>query len=162
MGDSHDSGAANRVSSVQRALEERFANPLLRSVLRSRLHWLASRWLVLVSYVGRRSDRRHTFPVAYHRRDGALVAVTPKRETTWWRNFLERRDCLLWHRGEERSATGEVVVGEERADLLAGYVERHRLLARALAVEDGTRSESGGREQRERPFAVVRFALDER
>jgi hypothetical protein len=37
----------------------RAVNPLVGWLLRSWLHWLASRRLALISYTGRRSGRRH-------------------------------------------------------------------------------------------------------
>ncbi|MFB6135679.1 MAG: nitroreductase/quinone reductase family protein [Halobacteriaceae archaeon] len=149
------------MSRFQRALEERIANPLLRAVLRSRFHWLASEWLLLVSYVGPRSGRPHTFPVAYHRLDGAVVAVTPKRESDWWRNFRDSRDCRVWLRGAERGATGDVVTGAERGALLAEYFESHRLLGRMLGPEVGPGATPDQLADANPDLSVVRFTLDE-
>src|SRR5205807_3639321 len=47
------------------AVFNRTANPVLRMVLSSPLHPLVSRHLALITVTGRRSGRRHTFPVAY-------------------------------------------------------------------------------------------------
>ncbi|MFB6170445.1 MAG: nitroreductase/quinone reductase family protein [Haloarculaceae archaeon] len=150
-----------RVSSAQRAIEERLANPLFRSVLRSRFHWVASTWLLLVSYVGRRSGRTYTFPVAYHQLDGAVVAVTPKRESVWWRNFRDARECRVWLRGTEHTATGELVTGPERGRLLGAYFENHGLLGRMLGSEVETGASPDRRAEANRDIAVVRFLLDE-
>lgn len=141
-----------RVSPLQRAVEDRLANPLFRRLLRSRLHWTVSGQLVLVSYVGARSGHRYTFPVLYGRHGDALVAVTPRRESCWWRQFREPRPCTVWLRGTARSATGEVVEDATRERLLAAYRAAHPLAARFLGFDDG---------RPDRTLAVVRFRLDD-
>ncbi|MFB6108511.1 MAG: nitroreductase/quinone reductase family protein [Haloplanus sp.] len=162
MDDGTHGSASPRVGPVQRTLERRVANPLARSVLRSRVHWVVSDWFVLVSYVGRRSGRRYTFPVAYHRLDGAIVVATPKRESNWWRNFREPRSCRVWLRGDARAATGEVVTGDERGALLAAYVERHPRLGRLLGVDAALVARPDRLAESSRDVAVVRFVLDAR
>ncbi|WP_435358660.1 nitroreductase/quinone reductase family protein [Haloarchaeobius sp. DFWS5] len=127
-----------RVSAAQRTLETRVANPVFGALLRSPLHRLASTRLILLSYAGRRSGKQYTIPVVYTRVDGALVVVTPRSESVWWRNFRESHPCSVWYRGEERSATGTVVSGPERRRLLSAYVDEHGLLARSLGVRPGS------------------------
>lgn len=146
-----------RISALQRAAERRLANPLLVRVLRSPLHGLASRWLALVSYVGERSGRRYTFPVAYVRVDGAVVAVTPRRESNWWRHFRTPATCTVWLRGTARAATGEVVTGEDRDPLLVAYVDAHGLLGRMLGFDPAASPERVAAADRD--LAVVLFAL---
>lgn len=150
-----------RVSPVQRAIEDRVANPLFRWILRSRFHWMASKWLLLVSYVGRRSGRRYTFPVAYHQLDGAVVAVTPKRESSWWRNFQDARECRVWLRGSERTAIGEVVTGHERGVALREYFENHELLGRVLGSEMDSVESPDQLAEANGDLAVVRFTLED-
>jgi hypothetical protein len=63
-------------------------NPLVRSLLRSPLHRLASRRLALISYTGRRSGRRITIPVGYEIA-GLQVTISlgsPERKV-WWRSL---------------------------------------------------------------------------
>jgi hypothetical protein len=70
------------------AILNRAVNPLVRWLLRSRLHWLVSRRLTLISYTGRRSGRRYTIPVGY-RIAGLQVTITvgsPDRKV-WWRSL---------------------------------------------------------------------------
>lgn len=162
MGNGTHDTATLRVSSLLRPIEERVANPVFRAVLRSRFHWIVSDWLVLVSYVGCRSGRRYTFPVAYHQLDGAIVAVTPKRETNWWRNIQGPRECRVWLHGREYTATAALVTDKGRDSLLAGYVEDHPLLGRILGVETDPAAPPGRRVDSSHDLAVVRFALDYR
>jgi hypothetical protein len=70
------------------AVLNRGINPLVRWLLRSPLHWLASRRLALISYTGRRSGRRYTIPVGYEMA-GLEVTITvgsPDRKV-WWRSL---------------------------------------------------------------------------
>ncbi|MFB6073420.1 MAG: nitroreductase/quinone reductase family protein [Haloarculaceae archaeon] len=146
-------GAGVRVSGLQRAAEQRVFNPMFRALLRSPLHWPASRWLALLSYEGRHTGRRYTTPVAYARREGVLIVVTPERESIWWHNFASPRDCTVWYRGTARPATGELLEGRERATALREYFEQHRAMGRLLGVRGGRRASTdqfGG-------IAAVRF-----
>ncbi|MFB6166545.1 MAG: hypothetical protein ABEJ31_15405 [Haloarculaceae archaeon] len=147
------------MSALQRALEQRVTNPLLRRLLHSPLHWLASRWLVLVSYEGPRSGRRYTFPVAYHRRDGAVVAVTPATESNWWRTFRQPYPARVWLRGRRYETTGERVTGEAAERLLSEYFGTHSLLARLLGFPRDLAAAPAERDRAMRELAVVRFEL---
>ncbi|ELY96157.1 hypothetical protein C482_16333 [Natrialba chahannaoensis JCM 10990] len=150
-----------QVVSLLRRIETRVANPLFRSLLRSRFHWIVSDWLALVSYVGRHSGQRYTFPVAYHQLNGAIIAMTPKRETNWWRNFQKSRECRVWLRGKEYTAMGELA-DDERDSLIAGYVETHGLLGRILGVGTAPAEHPHRPAESNHDIAVVRFVPDHR
>lgn len=124
--------AAAAVGRLARVLEARLANPLFRRLLRSRWHWLASGWLAALSYVGPRSGRRITTPVAYARFRGGIVAVTVP-STTWWRPFSDPYPCRIWLRGRELEGVGTVLEGRDRRAALGAYAGQRRLLAGALA-----------------------------
>ncbi|MFC9435709.1 hypothetical protein [Nocardia sp. NPDC057030] len=53
-----------------------------------RLGHLVRRWLTVVTYTGRRSNRTFSTPVAY-RRTGDVVTITVQipDAKSWWRNF---------------------------------------------------------------------------
>ncbi|WP_435194217.1 hypothetical protein [Natronomonas sp. EA1] len=148
--------------SVLRAVERRVANPLFETLLRSRLHWPASRWLMLVSYVGPRSGRRYTFPVAYARFNDATIVLTSKRESAWWRNFQQPRECYVWFEGEVYPATGRVLTGHERGRLLGEYLERRPFLSRLLGIDTTHRAAPDQLSRANPEIAVVRFTVDER
>jgi hypothetical protein len=70
------------------AVLNRAINPLVQWLLRSPLHWLASRRVALISYTGRRSGHRVTIPVGYEMA-GLEVTITvssPERKV-WWRSL---------------------------------------------------------------------------
>jgi hypothetical protein len=63
-------------------------NPLVRALLRSPLHPLLSRRIVLLRVTGRRSGRTFELPVGYKRSDaGILVTVGAPEHKQWWRNI---------------------------------------------------------------------------
>ncbi|WP_267643245.1 nitroreductase/quinone reductase family protein [Haloarchaeobius amylolyticus] len=144
-----------RIHRLHRAVERRLANPVFRGLLRSPLHGVLDRWLVLLSYAGRESGDQYVFPVTYTRVDGCLVVVTPKADSRWWLNFRGGHPASIWYRGEERSATGAVVTGPERQKLLTRYVDDHPLLRRALGIDE----DSIGTYDPRQDLAVVRFTL---
>jgi hypothetical protein len=86
------------------ALVNRTANPLIRAVLCSPLHRVASGRLALITVTGRRTGREHTFPVGYTL-DGDRVTIPvmwPERKV-WWRNLRDGAPVRLRLRGEERA-----------------------------------------------------------
>ena len=89
-------------------------NPIVRTLLRSPAHGLVSGHLALITVTGRRSGRRYTFPVGYHR-DGDHVTVGidwPERKR-WWRNLLDEAPVELRLAGERRTGTA-VARGDEQ------------------------------------------------
>lgn len=154
----------SRVTDLQRRLEDRLANPLLRRLLRSPLHPLASRWFLLCSYRGRRSDRRYTIPLLYARvttnGDGEVVVLTPREETVWWTNFRKPRACSLVLGGRERPATGTVVARSEAGPFLAAYFRTYPAMGRLLGYGSDPTTTRAGRGRASRELAVVRFRLE--
>jgi hypothetical protein len=66
----------------------RTVNPVLRAVLRSPLHKLASGRFALITYAGRRSGHRYTIPVLYRDKgDEVTIAVGWPDRKVWWRNL---------------------------------------------------------------------------
>jgi F420H(2)-dependent quinone reductase len=63
-------------------------NPVLRALLRSPVHGLASGKIALITYTGRRSGREYTIPAFYRDRgDEITVAVGWPDRKVWWRNL---------------------------------------------------------------------------
>ncbi|MCZ2812040.1 nitroreductase/quinone reductase family protein [Modestobacter sp. VKM Ac-2979] len=83
------------------------ANPVVRALGHSRAHQLLGRHLVLLSYCGRRTGRRHEIPVmtAAAGEDLVVVAADPEAKT-WWRNFgVEPTDVLICVNGRDEPRT---------------------------------------------------------
>ena len=80
----------------------RRVNPLLAAILRSPLHGLMSRQILLVRYRGRKSGRTLETPLSYVLQAGVPHLVT--RTSAWWRSVVEDPDLAVWLRGERRAA----------------------------------------------------------
>lgn len=88
----------------------RHMNPLVERLLRSRLHGLASRALLVVSWSGKKSGKRFSIPTGYQR-DGEDVVVLLSKPgvKTWWKNFRSPWPADLLIAGRERTAMGTLV-----------------------------------------------------
>jgi hypothetical protein len=95
-------------------------NPVVRWLLRSPLHGLVSRGLILVTLSDRASGRRYALPVQYARRgDAVYVLSQPARR--WWRNLIGGARVELRLRGERLEADGEVLSGSEAEEARAVF-----------------------------------------
>ena len=111
----------------------RLANPLVRTVLRSRLHALLSRRLLLLGYRGARSGRSYEIPLRYVAlSDGRLVvaALRPERKL-WWRSVRESAPVSIVLRGDRLTGTAELVQGHERDAALEAYAGGSGRISRA-------------------------------
>ena len=107
-------------------------NPLFRRLLRSPLHGLASWYVVMLRFEGRRTGMRYETPVAYHRADdGALEALTSVYGK-WWRNLESGAPVTVLHRGRSAAARVDVVRMGGPADPEASA----EAIRRALASRD--------------------------
>jgi hypothetical protein len=81
-------------------LLNRVVNPVVRALLRSRLHFALSRRLVLLRIRGRRTGRTFELPVGYVQAGGELVVTVaaPERKR-WWRNIVDRTPVGVVLRG---------------------------------------------------------------
>ena len=119
-------------------LEDRLANPIVTRVLRSPLHGLLSRRLLLLGYEGRRSGQYYETPVLYRETDDGIVVLTPTTHTTWWRNFEDGHPASVLLRGRWRDGVGTVVTDADAVTTqlcwLFGSIRRltQRLVGRAL------------------------------
>lgn len=82
-------------------------NPILRAILRSPLHWLLSRGLLLLTFTGRKTGRRFTIPVGYQAEEAGVLTVmaseAPKKQ--WWKNYREPGPVEVRLRGRIRTGT---------------------------------------------------------
>ena len=86
-------------------------NPLVRRLLRSRLHPLLGWYVVLLVFEGRRTGRHYEVPVTYNPApDGTLEVVTSPRGR-WWRN-LDGAAASVVFKGKEQPARVDVIVDD--------------------------------------------------
>jgi hypothetical protein len=141
------------------AIMRAVVNPLLSLLLRTSLHGLVSGRLVLLSFSGRKSGRRYTFPVGYGQQGDTLLITTM---AGWKKNLIGGAPVEVWLRGGKRAGTATVVSDEQ------GVYEGFRLLlpdAPQLAQFLGIRLNNGApdaddvRRARERGYVIVRVIL---
>lgn len=72
-------------------------NPIMRTLLRSPLHPIVSRSLMLITFTGTKSGRQFTTPVRYLVTDDTVRCFTAT-ENKWWRNLKSSAEVdLLIH-----------------------------------------------------------------
>jgi F420H(2)-dependent quinone reductase len=82
-------------------------NPVIGWTLRSRLHVLVSRNLLLLTYVGARTGSSRALPLSYVEVGTRLYLCT--RSSLWWRNLRNGRPVELRLRGRRVSAIPAIV-----------------------------------------------------
>lgn len=96
----------------------------MKSLLRSPLHSLISKSIMLITFTGRRSGKAYSTPVNYFR-EGDLITAFSLRSRTWWRNLRGSAPVTVKIRGQDLKAIGESVEDEKAvaAGLLA-YLQK--------------------------------------
>ena len=100
-------------------------NPLIGLVLRSPLHLLLSKNVLLVTFKGRKTGRMFTTPLRYIR-DGNTVRCFSSENTKWWRNMRGGVPVTLRLAGKNTLCQARVleVSVEEKAYLLSTYLSQ--------------------------------------
>ena len=99
-------------------------NPVVSGLLRSPFHGLISDSLMLVTYTGRKSQRRFTTPVRYVTA-GDNVRCFTSAETLWWRSLQGGADVELRLKGQDRPFHATVIENDpDRVrEALLNYLE---------------------------------------
>lgn len=98
-------------------------NRFVIGLLRSPLHRLASRSLLLITFRGRRSGRLYTIPVMYAEHDRTLtIFVGHAERKTWWLNLGDGAAVDVWLRSRSLRGEATVVNDAEAAEI---YVRRY-------------------------------------
>ena len=100
-------------------------NWLVRAILRSPLHGLASGDLLVLAYTGARTRQRRVLPLSYVEHDGRLYLCT--RNSMWWRNLRTEPAVEVWLRGRRVAAAAHVVepTSAEARDALRAFLARN-------------------------------------
>lgn len=94
-----------------RDLFNKLSNIIMKPLLRSPLHFLASRNYMLISFTGRKSGNVYTTPVEYKHSGNSLIVFT-QRHRAWWRNFQGSAPIRLRLQGEDLSGIANVPIVE--------------------------------------------------
>ena len=80
-------------------------NPVVTAILRSSVHGLASKRLLLITFTGRKSGKAFTTPITYAP-EGNIVRL--RVAYPWWKNLREQPTVRVLLRGKLRAGTAEV------------------------------------------------------
>jgi hypothetical protein len=86
-------------------------NPFVLWILKSPLHSMISKGVMLVSIIGRKSGRTISTPTNYVR-DGNTLWVVSWRERTWWRNLRRGAKVRVLLAGRGVEGRGQVIEGQ--------------------------------------------------
>ncbi len=112
----------------------RTINLVLMVILRSPLHRLLSKHLLLITYRGRTSGTVYTIPVAYQRQDSELRIVS-MRHDRWWRNLRGGAPVTLQLQGRSVTARGRVIEAvPDAARQLMTYLQHAPTIAKILGM----------------------------
>ncbi len=105
-----------------RDLLNRLANLVTPRLLRSPLHFLMSRSVMLVTFAGRSSGKVYTTPVEYMQ-DGNTLSFFTQRNRVWWKNLRDGADVTVRVRGHELHGQADAITDE--AAILTGFKRMH-------------------------------------
>ncbi|MCA9913516.1 MAG: nitroreductase family deazaflavin-dependent oxidoreductase [Anaerolineae bacterium] len=115
-------------------------NPTMRFILRSPLHSILSNGLALISFVGRKSGKRYTTPVAYHVVDEHTIMIFTRSK--WWRNFDQGETITLRLKGQVHQGTAKIIQDQALVwEQISQYLERYEGDTRRVGImlgEDAT------------------------
>jgi hypothetical protein len=114
-------------------------NFLVGGVLRSPLHRVMSRSLMLLTFQGARTGKDYTIPVAYARfgPDELIVLAGRPDGRTWWTDRRGGLPVRLHLEGRELAGDAQRIEGEEATSRLDAYLERLPRTARSLGLAPG-------------------------
>ena len=115
----------------------RIASLVVAAILRSPLHGLLSRRLMLLTVIGRRTGRRYTFPVEYISDGGHVTVVAGAAASkTWWLNLTRTSPVVVRIRGRNRNGIAHIVWdADESEQLVAEFADPLSIAPLAAATE---------------------------
>ncbi len=108
-------------------------NPIIKALLRSPLHRLVSKHLMLLTFEGRKTGRTYSVVVGRHEVDGTLVVPTGTMGRRWRLNFRGGTPVVVTIEGRHLRGRGELVEDPEKVARI------HRLLLERLGLKNARR-----------------------
>ena len=87
-------------------------NKTLKLILRSPLHGMISKYILLITFTGRRSGKTYTTPVSYSLQDDQVIIFT---HANWWKNLRGGATVTLRLRGREVPGMAEPIIEDKQA-----------------------------------------------
>ncbi len=95
-------------------------NRMMKSILRSPIHGLVSKIVLLISFTGRKSGKTFTTPVSYSQFGNQVYVFT---HGNWWKNLRNGATVSLRLRGREVQGIAEPVAEDTQA--IAAQLAKH-------------------------------------
>jgi deazaflavin-dependent oxidoreductase (nitroreductase family) len=114
-------------------------NRVMIALLRSPLHSMLDKNMLVLTYTGRKSGKTYSTPVnflSFEDAQGEYLLTTSYRQRTWWRNLRGGAPVTLCLHGKDRSATAVAI--EDLAAVatgLASYLSQSPSIARYFDVK---------------------------
>jgi deazaflavin-dependent oxidoreductase (nitroreductase family) len=86
-------------------------NRAMKLVLRSPVHGLVSKTILLITFTGRKSGKTYTTPVSYSQYDDQVTVFT---HATWWKNLRSGTPVTLRLRGRDVQGLAEPVAEDKQ------------------------------------------------
>ena len=99
-----------------------YVNSAMRFVLRSPVHTVVSKSILLITFTGRKSGKTYTTPVSYSQSGDQVYVFT---HANWWKNLRNGAPVTLRVRGREYQGLAEPVA-QDKAAVAAGLAEHLR------------------------------------
>jgi deazaflavin-dependent oxidoreductase (nitroreductase family) len=121
-------------------------NPIVRLILRSPLHGMMSKSLMLITYTGQKSGKEYTLPVMYLE-DAPNIYVMPgmPEKKVWWHNIHTKTPVVLTVRGKRLPSRATVLKPESELKVIARvlglFIQRNPPIASLFNIHrmpDGT------------------------
>lgn len=87
-------------------------NKAMKFILRSPLHGMVSKSILLITFTGRKSGKTYTTPVSYSQSGNQVTIFT---HASWWKNLRTAAPVTLHIQGQDRQGFPEAIVEDKRA-----------------------------------------------
>ncbi|MFN8597592.1 MAG: nitroreductase family deazaflavin-dependent oxidoreductase [Anaerolineae bacterium] len=101
-------------------LRNQVGNPVMTFLLRSPLHGLLSKNMLLITVTGRKSGKSYTTPVGYVR-SGAELLIVSSPDRSWWKNLRGGAPITIHLQGSARMGIGTAI--EDPARVAESLIE---------------------------------------
>ena len=81
-------------------------NPIMKSLLKSPLHSLASERIMIITFTGRKSGKEYSTPVSYFKENGEIFCFT---HGGWWRNIDGGAQVIVRVQGKDHQGFAEAI-----------------------------------------------------
>lgn len=135
-------------------------NKTMKFMLRSPLHGMVSKTVLLITFAGRKSGKSYTTPVSYSQ-DGDQVYIFT--HAAWWKNLPSGAQATLRIRGRELQGLAEPVAEDKQA-VTSGLIAHLRKVPSDARYYDVTFDDHGNPRTEEvekaaQTVVMIRFRL---